>query len=101
MIEQIFNIIINLLGTLVQLICYPINAIIVKLLPDLSLNIVNLNNEISTIFDSLTWGLGLIPVTLKTTLIVIVSMEVVRFNIYLSTKGILAIIDIIKKLKFW
>lgn len=101
MIEKIFNVIINLLGSLVQLICFPINAAIVKLMPDLSLNIVEINNNIGTLFDSITWGLGLIPGILKTTLILIVSMEIVRFNIYISTKGILAVINIVKKLKFW
>lgn len=101
MIEKIFNVIINLLGSLVQLICFPINMIIVNLMPDLSLNIVEINNNLGTLFDSISWGLGLIPDILKATLILIVSMEIVRFNIYISTKGILAVINIIKKLKFW
>ena len=99
--EKIFNIVINLLGSLVQIICYPLNAMIVKLMPDLSLKIVEINNNVSTLFDSLIWGLGLIPGILKTTLILIVSMEIVRFNIYLSTRSVLAVVHIIKKLKFW
>jgi len=101
MIEKVFNVIINLLGSLVQLICYPINVAIVKLMPDLSLNIVDITNNIGTLFDSITWGLGLIPGVLKTTLLLIVAMEIVRFNIYISTKGILAVINIVRKLKFW
>lgn len=101
MIEKIFNVIINLLGSLVQLICFPINMIIVNLMPDLSSNIVEINNNLGTLFDSISWGLGLIPDIVKGTLILIISIEIVRFNIYISTKGILAVINIIKKLKFW
>jgi len=39
MFKALFNIIIGLLSTLVQVICFPINAIITNLMPNLSENI--------------------------------------------------------------
>lgn len=101
MIQLFFNGIISILASLIQIIVYPINAIIVSTLPDLSSKIIEVSNSISSLFVGATWGLGVLPHTLIVTLVFIISVEIAKYSIFISTHIISLILNIIRRIKFW
>ena len=101
MFQALMNIIINLCATIVQLVMLPFNTLLYKLLPDLSGKIVELNNLFGNVFNSMSWALGLVPLSLLSILLFIVSIEVIKTQTYISTKAITKVWALIQKLKFW
>lgn len=101
MFQTLFNIILSILASLIQVIVLPINILVTTLLPDISTKILDLSNSLTTLFSGITWGLGLIPLSIKVTLLFIISVEVARHTIFVSTHVITRIFDIIRRLKFW
>ena len=57
MFKALFNIIINMLGSIIQILCWPLNTIISAALPDLSEKITFVTNTIGSIFNSISWGI--------------------------------------------
>lgn len=101
MLQQIFQFILSLIASLIQVIVWPINQIITALLPDLSDKIVYVSNNLATLFTGFTWGIGLIPPVVVTTLLFIISVEIARYSIFISTHLISKIFLIIRRIKFW
>lgn len=101
MFKALFNIIINLLATLIQIVLYPINAIISNALPVLSDKILQVSSVISTMFNSISWALGLVPSSIITTLIFIFTVEIAKHTIRLSTHTLIKVWNLFQKLKFW
>lgn len=99
--QYLFTFIINILISLVKVICVPLNALITTLMPNVSEKVVELSNSISELFVGLSWGLGAIPNTLLVTLLFILSIEVARFTIYVSYISISWVFRLIKNIKFW
>ena len=61
MFKALFNIIINMIASVIQIIVWPINQIIVNVMPDVSDKILVVTNTLNSVFDAITWGLGLLP----------------------------------------
>lgn len=101
MFKILFSIIINLVGSLVQLICLPINAVITAALPDLSNKILQVNGVITNVFDNISWALGLIPPAITEVILFILTVEIAKHTIYISTHTLLKIWNIVQKIKFW
>lgn len=101
MFKILFNIIIDLLATLIQLVLFPLNLTITNLLPDLSTKILNVVNNLSHLFDSMTWALELIPSQVIEVLIFILGVEIAKHTIHFSTHALLKIWNLFQKLKFW
>lgn len=101
MFKILFNIIINMLATLVQIVVWPINQIITAALPDLSAQILNVTNTLNSVFDSITWAIGLIPSPVIVALLFIVGVEIAKHTIFKSTHALLMIWNLFQKLKFW
>lgn len=101
MFKILFSIIINLVGSLVQLVCLPINAVITAALPDLSSKLLQVNNVITNVFDNLSWALGLIPPAITEVILFILTVEIAKHTIYISTHTLLKIWNIVQKIKFW
>ncbi len=101
MFKLLFNILINLLASLVQIAVLPINLIITNLMPDISTQILQVTNTLNTVFDAITWPLGLIPSSVISTLLFIISIEIVKHTIFISTDKLLKIWNLFQKLKFW
>jgi len=101
MLQQIFQFILSLIASLIQVIVWQINQIITALLPDLSDKIVYVSNNLATLFTGFTWGIGLIPPVVVTTLLFIISVEIARYSIFISTHLISKIFLIIRRIKFW
>ena len=101
MIQSIFKFLLNILASLVQVVVWPINQIIVNALPDLSEKIQQVSNGFNSLFSGLGWALGMLPSSVLVVLIFIVSVEIIKHSIYLSTHAILKIWTILQKIKFW
>jgi len=101
MFKALFNIIINLLATLIQLVCLPINTVISSTMPNLSDKILEVTNVLNTLFDSITWAIGLVPDSIVTTLLFIITIEIAKHTIFLSTHTLIKIWNLFQKLKFW
>lgn len=101
MFKALFNIIINLVATVVQLITFPLNAIIVQALPDFSNKITEVTETLSSVFSSMFWAIGLLPTPIIITLLFILSVEIAKHTIYISTHTLIKVWAIIQKIKFW
>lgn len=101
MFNAIISGLLGLLATVLQVIVSPINLVITNALPDLSDKIVETSNVISGVFDSITWALGLIPPQVQAILLFIISVEIAKHTIYISTHTLLSVWNVFQKIKFW
>lgn len=101
MFKALFNIMINALATLIQIIVSPINALIATTLPDLTDKIYWITNEINSLFDCITWALGIVPPIVITTLLFIILCEIAMHTIFKSTHMLLKVWNLFQKIKFW
>lgn len=101
MFKALFNIIINMIASVIQIIVWPINQIIVNVMPDVSDKILVVTNTLNTVFDAITWGLGLLPSFLVETLLFIVTIEIAKHSIFLSTHTLIKVWNVFQKIKFW
>lgn len=101
MFKALFNIIINMIASVIQIIVWPINQIIVNVMPDVSDKILVVTNTLNTVFDAITWGLGLLPPFLVETLLFIVTIEIAKHTIFMSTHMLIKVWNVFQKIKFW
>lgn len=101
MFKALLNILINLVGTIIQIICWPINSLISAALPDMSNKILTITNTFNSVFDSITWAIGLIPAPILEVLLFVLVVEVAKHTIYVSTYALLKVWNVIQKIKFW
>lgn len=101
MFKALFKIIINLLATIIQLIVWPINQLISATLPDLTTKISDVNSTITNVFNSMTWALGLLPPIIIETLLFIITIEIAKHTIYISTHTLVKVWNVLQKIKFW
>lgn len=101
MFKALFNIIINMIATVIQLIVWPVNQIITSSMPSVSDKILDVTNTLNSVFDAITWGLGLLPSVIIETLIFIVTIEIAKHTIYISTHTLIKVWNVFQKIKFW
>lgn len=101
MFKALFNIIINMIASVIQIIVWPINQIIVNVMPDVSDKILVVTNTLNTVFDAITWGLGLLPSFLVESLLFIVTIEIAKHTIFTSTHMLIKVWNVFQKIKFW
>lgn len=101
MFKALFNIILNMIASVIQIIVWPINQIIINTIPDVSDKVLQVTNTLNTVFDAITWGLGLLPNIVVETLLFIVTVEIARHTIYISTKKLVQVWNLFQKIKFW
>lgn len=101
MIQAIFRFLMNLLATLLQIIVWPINAIIEATLPDLSGKIQSVTEVFGTVFNTITWATGLIPDSIIVTVVFILTVEIAKHTIFTSTHTLIKVWNVLQKIKFW
>lgn len=97
----LFEIIINMLATLIQIVVWPINLIIENALPDLTSKISEVSTTLSTVFDGIGWALGLVPSPILVTLSFIIGVEIAKHTVFTSTHVLIKVWNIFQKIKFW
>lgn len=101
MFKALLNILINLVATIIQIICWPINSLISAALPDMSNKILTITNTFNLVFDSITWAIGLIPAPILEVLLFVLLVEVAKHSIFVSTHVLLKVWNVFQKIKFW
>lgn len=101
MFATLFNLIINLLATLIQLICTPVNAIVATALPDVSNWLITASNGLVNIVNSMTWAIGLIPPAVKEVIAFVLVVEIAKHTIFMSTHVLTKVWTVMDKIKFW
>lgn len=101
MINIFLNTILGLISTIIQIVCLPINTLIINVLPDISGQINSISTVLNKLFDSITWALGIIPSPIITVLLFIISIEIAKHTINISTHVLLRVFNIFQKIKFW
>lgn len=101
MFATIFNLLINLLATIIQIVCAPINAIVTTALPDVGNAISQATSGLSNIVSSMSWGLGLLPPIVIEMLSFIILCEIAKHTIFTSTHVLSKVWVVLQKVKFW
>lgn len=101
MFKAFFTIIINILATLVQIVCLPINAVITATLPNLSNTITQVTSSISTAFNGMGWALSILPYPVIAALTFILGCEIAKHTIYISTYALIKVFNLLQKIKLW
>ena len=101
MFKALFNIIINLLATLVQVVLSPLNLAVSSAFPDFTDKVSDVTNTLSTVFNGMGWALGMVPPVLLGVLIFIVTCEIAKHTVFISTHALIKVWNLFQKLKFW
>lgn len=101
MFKAFFNIIINMLASIIQIVCWGPNQLIAATLPDLSAKITFVTENIGSLFNAISWGLGLLPTAVVEVLLFIVLVEIAMHTIFKSTHGLIKVWNVLQKIKFW
>ena len=78
-----------------------IHGKIINALPDLSGKILDVTNTLNSVFDSITWALGLVPPLIIETLLFILTIEIAKHTIFVSTHSLIKVWNLFQKIKFW
>lgn len=101
MFKALFTIILNMIATVIQIVVWPVNTVITNALPSLSDKILQVTSTLNTVFDSMTWALGIIPSSIIETLLFIIIIEIAKHTIYISTHTLIKVWNLFQKIKFW
>lgn len=101
LLSGLFNLILNLVATILQVILLPVNALFNNVFPDLSEYINLVVVGFSDAMSKLGWILSVIPQPVKTTLLFIFTIEVSIIVIMKSTKLTSKLWKLLQKIKFW
>lgn len=101
LISGLFNFILGLVATAIQLICWPINQLIISALPDLSNALTEVSSGISTLFSMFGWVMDLLPKVLVVTLAFCFTLRLALTTFSMSTRTLIRVWNVFQKIKFW
>lgn len=101
LITALFNFILKIVMSIVQLICLPLNAIFSNVFPSFDDYIKIINNGLNSAFSGLSWAISIIPPMVRQVLLFIFTIELSIVLIMRSTKLTAKVWNILQKLKFW
>lgn len=101
LLSGLFNLMLNLISTIIQIIVFPLNAIITGLLPDVSQSITSTVNGFTQLFSHLGWAINLLPETFIDILLVILTIRLAVMFIGNNTRRLINVWNVLQKIKFW
>ncbi len=101
LLSGFFNLILTLLATVLQVILLPVNSLFNNVFPSLTQNINNVVNGFSQAMSQIGWVLSLIPQPVKTSILLIFTIEVSIIVIMKSTRLTAKLWKLLQKIKFW
>lgn len=101
LISAFFNFLLEIIMTIVQLICLPLNALFNGIFPDFSDKLTAIDNGLESAFSSLSWAINIIPPFVREVLLFIFTLELSLLVILKSTHLTAKAWAILQKLKFW
>lgn len=101
MIGAIFKFILNAIVSLIQVIVWPINQLIIAALPDLSSQITSVTSGITQLFAGLGWAGSILPLSLISILVFVISIWLIVRTVSISNHMLVKAWNILQKIKFW
>lgn len=101
LLTGLFNLVLTLLATIVQIVLLPINALFNGIFPDFTQNIKNITIAIDTVFTYTDWVGSVIPPAVKTVVVLFITIESALFLILKSTKLTSKLWKVLQKIKLW
>lgn len=101
LITALFNFILTIIMTVIQLICTPLNALFSSVFPDFSTKVSSISSALNTAYSTLSWAINIVPPVIRETLSFIFLIELSMLAIMKSTHATARVWKILQKLKFW
>lgn len=101
MFAAIINFLLNLIGSIIQVVLIPFNTIFINALPDLTSQINQVSNGISELFKGIGWALGLLPPGILPVLVFVITIEICKHTIWANAHMIVKVWNVLQKIKFW
>ena len=102
MAKALFNVLFNVIKTILNIGLAPINLLVVNLFPDFSNLISNFNSVVSTyIGGGIGYFSALLPPITKNIILLYLTFLISYYTITYSAHAIIKIFKIIQRIKFW
>lgn len=101
LISGLFNFILTIIMSIVQLICLPLNALFSGIFPDFSEKLSMIDEALTVAYSSLSWAVSIIPPMVRSVMLFIFTIELSMLVIMKSTHMTAKVWKILQKLKFW
>lgn len=101
LLSGLFNLVLTLLGTIVQVLMLPINALFEGIFPDFTEQINQVVSGFSSAMSQIGWVISIIPPVIQSTLLFILAIEIALIVVLKSTKLTSKLWKIIQKVKVW
>lgn len=101
LLSGLFNLILTLLSTILQVLLLPLNALFNGVFPDLTNQVNQVVQGFSDALSGLSWAISVIPPVVRTTLLFIFTVEAGLFVVLRSTKMTSKLWKLIQKIKLW
>lgn len=101
LISGLFNFILTIVMSIIQLICLPLNALFSGIFPDFSDKLTMIDEALTVAYSSLSWAVSIIPPMVRSVMLFIFTIELSMLVIMKSTHMTSKVWKILQKLKFW
>lgn len=100
--SSILDFIISLIGNMINIIIFPIDALVKTIFPDFSNMITNFNTTVDYFLTTpISFIMYHIPPMTKSILLFYITLLIGYYSIIFIYKGIILIPQLIRKVKFW
>lgn len=101
LLSGLFNLILTLLGTIVQVVMLPVNLLFQGVFPDFTSQINEVVQGFSMAMSQIGWVISIVPPIVKTTILFILTIEIALIVVLKSTKLTSKLWKILQKIKVW
>lgn len=101
MFQALFNLILGLLSTILQIILLPFNTLLAQFLPDLSAQISSIVPAITDAMAFIPWVLSMIPSPIRSAIQFSLVLAIVKYSVSLVARNSTKVWNVIQKIKFW
>lgn len=101
LLSGLFNLILELVATVIQIVVLPLNLAVTALLPDVSQSITNTLSGFTQLFTHLGWAINILPETFIDILLVILGIRLAVYIIGNNTMRLVRVWNLLQKIKFW
>ena len=102
MAKAFFNVLFQIITSVLNIVLLPINAVISNLFPDVSSLITQFNNLIDNVFGSgMVYFASILPPITKSIILFYLGVLVSYYTISISVHAFVKLFIVIRKIKFW
>lgn len=91
----------TLLVSAIQVICYPINQLVITALPDLSTKLTQTHDNLANALSAFPYLLSFLPPGVLALILFMLGVEVVMMYVFQSSFYVSKLWKIIQQIKFW